>query len=162
MIEADPPVRRLKNACQEGPSTYAINGEICQCPAGQIQTLIHLIDETSASATLTCKGERCRRGRRLHGVIPHGHHTTVTLAARLRRRGLVAPKFYGRPLNAPVKKVLKAFIILHRRLDSLGSLAQRMRELPGPLGFARCGQLEPRHLGLQRAEAVLCFGPFIG
>ena len=58
------------------------------------------IDETGASTNLARKGGRCRRGRRLHASVPHGHYKTVTLAAGIRLRGLVAQKVYDRPINA--------------------------------------------------------------
>jgi len=58
------------------------------------------IDETWASTNMARKGGRCRRGRRLRAVIPHGHYKTVTLVAGLRLRGLVAPKAFDRPINA--------------------------------------------------------------
>jgi transposase len=58
------------------------------------------IDETGASTNLARRSGRCRRGRRLHASVPHGHYKTVTLVAGVRLRGLVAQKVFDRPINA--------------------------------------------------------------
>jgi transposase len=63
-------------------------------------TKLIFIDETGASTNLARKGGRCRRGRRLHAAVPHGHYKTVTLVAGVSLRGIVAPKVHDRPINA--------------------------------------------------------------
>jgi transposase/transposase-like protein len=57
------------------------------------------VDETGASTNLARKSGRCRRGRRLHVPVPHGHYKTVTLVAGLRLRGLLGQKAYDRTIN---------------------------------------------------------------
>jgi hypothetical protein len=57
------------------------------------------IGETGASTNLARKGGRCRRGRRLR-VGSARLYKTVTLAAGVRLRRLVAAQVYGRPINA--------------------------------------------------------------
>jgi hypothetical protein len=58
------------------------------------------IGKTGASTNLARKGGRCRRCQRLRAGVPHGHYKTVTLAAGVRLRKLLAAQVYGRPINA--------------------------------------------------------------
>ncbi len=63
-------------------------------------TKLVFIDETGASTDLARKRGRCRRGRRLHAAIPHGHYKTITLVAALRLRGVSATKVFDGPITA--------------------------------------------------------------
>jgi transposase len=49
------------------------------------------IDETASTTNMVRLRDRCPRGERLRGSVPHGHRKTITLVAGLRQDRIVAP-----------------------------------------------------------------------
>lgn len=57
------------------------------------------IDETGASTKMARLYGRSKRGRRCRAPIPHGHWSTTTFTAGLRRTALTAPMTLDGPMN---------------------------------------------------------------
>jgi DDE superfamily endonuclease len=58
------------------------------------------VDETAAATNMARRYGRRRRGQRLRCGVPYGHYKTITFVCGLRLRGVVAPRAYGRAMNA--------------------------------------------------------------